>query len=90
MSARRVAIVYPSAHLLIAPNISQNSLIEFTDITAQSKTVNTKCTLTFFVVLGMRSERKTPKMENQHLVSQSRQCSNTQVGLGYGYLSKEQ
>jgi hypothetical protein len=29
-------------------------------------------------------------MENQQLVSPSRQCSSTQVGLGQGFLSKEQ
>jgi len=82
------ATVYPRAHLLIAPNISQNSLIEFTEIAERSKTVNKNCALIFFVALGMRSERKTSKMENQTLVSLSRQCSNTQVGLCHGYLSK--
>jgi hypothetical protein len=35
--------------------------------------------------------RKRPeKMENQQLVSPSRQCSSTPVGFGYGVLSKEQ
>jgi hypothetical protein len=29
-------------------------------------------------------------MENQHLVSLSRQCSSTPVGLGKGLLGKEQ
>jgi hypothetical protein len=29
-------------------------------------------------------------MENQQLVSPSRQCSNTPVGFGHGFLSKEQ
>jgi len=34
--------------------------------------------------------RKRPeKMENQRLVSPSRQCSSTPVGFGYGFLSKE-
>ena len=30
------------------------------------------------------------KMENQKLVSPSRQCSNISVGFGLGFLSKEQ
>jgi len=29
-------------------------------------------------------------MENQQLVSLSRQCSSTPVGFGHGFLSKEQ
>jgi len=35
----------------------------------------------------MRSEGK---MGNQQLVSPSRQCSNTSVGFGQGFLGKEQ
>ena len=35
--------------------------------------------------------KETPrKIENQQLVSPSRQCSCTPVGFGYGFLSKEQ
>ena len=33
---------------------------------------------------------KPQKMENQQLVSPSRQCSSTPVGSGHGFLSKEQ
>ena len=36
------------------------------------------------------SKKKPRKMENQHLVSPSRQCSSTPVGFGQGWLSKVQ
>ena len=35
-------------------------------------------------------KEKLRKLENQKLVSHSRQCSSTQVGFGQGFLSKEQ
>ena len=46
-----------------------------------------KCRITSFVALGM-SEVNAQKMENQQLVSPSRQYSSTPVG--FGFLSKEQ
>jgi hypothetical protein len=48
------------------------------------------CTLTSFITLRMRSEGNAPKMENQLLVSPSRQCSNTPVGFGRGFLIEDQ
>ena len=49
-----------------------------------------KCTSSSLVVLEIRSEGNAIKMENQQLVSPSRQCSSTPVGFGHGFLSKEQ
>jgi hypothetical protein len=41
--------------------------------------------------LGGCGQKKTPrKIENQQLVSPSRQCSSTPVSFGHGFLSKEQ
>lgn len=80
----------PTCTFTDTPKISRNSLIEFTEIAARNKTANKKFTLTFFVALRMRTGRNIPKMENQQLVSQSRQCPNTSAGLGHGYISKEQ
>ena len=51
--------------------------------------MNQKCTLTPFVVLGMRSEEDTPKIGEQ-TVSPSRQCSSTPVDFDQAFLSKEQ
>jgi len=50
-----------------------------------------KCTLTPFVALEIPLEGNAlAKMEKQQLVSPWRQCSNTPVGIGQGFLSKEQ
>jgi len=38
----------------------------------------------------MRSERNAPKMENQQLVSPSRQCFSTPVDFGWEFLNTEQ
>jgi len=35
-------------------------------------------------------KKRPEKMENQQLVSPSRQCSSTPVGFSQGFLSKEQ
>ena len=48
------------------------------------------CTLTSFVTLRMQSEGSAPKIENQLLISPSRQCSSTPVGFGRGFLIEEQ
>ena len=37
----------------------------------------------------MRSEGNALKLENQHLVSPSRQCSSTQIDMGKDILAKE-
>jgi hypothetical protein len=49
-----------------------------------------KSKLTFFFALEIKSEEKARKMENQLLVSPSRQCSSTPVGYVQGFLSKAQ
>ena len=41
-------------------------------------------------MLGKLSEEKPRKMENQQLVSPSRQCSCTPVSFGQGFLNKEE
>jgi hypothetical protein len=45
---------------------------------------------TFFVAQEMRSEEKLPIMENQRLVSTSRQCSITPAGFDQELLNKTQ
>jgi hypothetical protein len=49
-----------------------------------------KSKLTFFFALEIKSEEKARKMENQLLVSPSRQCSSTPVGFVQGFLIKAQ
>ena len=49
-----------------------------------------KCTLTSFIALGMMSKKKKPlQMENQQLVSPSRQCTSTPAGFDQGFLTKQ-
>ena len=42
------------------------------------------CTMTSSVALRIQAEGNAPKMENQQLVSPSRQCSSTPAGFGQG------
>jgi hypothetical protein len=46
--------------------------------------------LTYLFTLGIQSEENSPKMENQQLVSPSRQCFSAPVGFGQRFLGKQQ
>jgi len=45
--------------------------------------------MTSFVALGMRSEGKARKMEDEELVSSSPKCSSSPVGFGQRFLSSD-
>jgi len=49
-----------------------------------------KCTLIFFVVLGMRSEGNAPKNGKPKFGFSLRQCSSTPASFGEGFPNKDQ